>query len=125
MNIEITINIREDVDLEILEEKTSGLAEYLNKTLPGVFQDIAQSIVSDAQANAPVDTGLLVSSIHAEVTVAGVDIVCDVPYASFQEYGTGSIMGSFFMRDAIEANYDALREGIERAIHEYFGELEQ
>jgi len=125
MNIEITINIREDVDLEILEEKTSGLAEYLDKNLPGVFLNIAQSMVSDAQANAPVKTGLLRSSIHAEVTVVGVDIVCDVPYASFQEYGTGSIMGSYFMRDAIESNYDALREAIERAIHDYFRELEE
>ena len=125
MNIEVIINIREDANLEMLEEKTSGLAEYLDKNLPGVFLNIAQSMVSDAQANAPVKTGLLRSSIHAEVTVVGVDIVCDVPYASFQEYGTGSIMGSYFMRDAIESNYDALREAIERAIHDYFRELEE
>ena len=61
------------------------------------LQRRGQRVLSAARRNAPVDTGRLRSSLRMEVTSTSgppaVRIVTNVPYAVYQEYGTGVYAG--------------------------------
>lgn len=69
---------------------------------------VADKIVADAQARAPVDTGYLRSSIHSESKSAGkeADVIVDAPYGVFVEYGTYKMAAQPFLTPAVEAHKD-------------------
>ena len=115
MNINIKIDMVKPVDFEKMEY-IGKLGAYLDEHLPEVFYDVALKMVTEAKANAPVKTGLLRTSIHAEVYALGVNIVCDVNYANYQE------ANYLFMQNAIYAYQDELREVLKQTIINFFNE---
>jgi HK97 gp10 family phage protein len=65
-------------------------AELTNSTLGTAVQDLADEIVADAKANAPVDTGALRDSLASEVTEElEIEVHDGVDYGVYQEYGRG------------------------------------
>lgn len=67
---------------------------------------VADKIAADAKSRAPVDTGYLRSSIHAESKSAGkeADVMVDAPYAAYVEYGTFKMAAQPFLTPAVEAH---------------------
>lgn len=121
--ISVTINIREDIDLNYVQTLVSGLNTYLAEELPRRLLTLGESICSDARANAPVKTGQLRASIHAEISSTGVDLICDVDYGMYQEIGTTKIEGKHFLETALDSNIEQIRTVIEETIQEYFREV--
>lgn len=68
---------------------------------------VGEEIVTLAKGNAPVLTGALRDSIHAEAApspgaAAGVDVVASVEYAGFVELGTSDTPAQAFLRPALD-----------------------
>lgn len=91
----------------------SGLLDRAKLLVPkvraGVQQTVAETallIESDAKQFAPVDTGRLRSSIHADIASNGLSaqVVTNVSYAAAQEFGTRRHRAQPFMFPAFEKN---------------------
>lgn len=80
----------------------------------------AKAIENEAVRLAPVDKGLLRSSIHSEAGRAGggliVRIGTNVEYSIYQEFGTSRMRAQPFLRPAFDANRRAALETIRRAL---------
>lgn len=118
--ITVTINIKEDTDLNYVDTLVAGLNTYLDEELPKRLLTVGESIASEARANAPVKTGQLRASISAVVSGNSVEITCEVPYGKYQELGTRYIEGEHFLEDALDNNLEQIRTVIEETIQEYF-----
>ena len=89
------------IDLRDLRRFTKGLehvgADIIEAAGVGLWEGTNIYIVPQAQAFAPVGkTGMLQSSIHAEwVSPMRVDIVSNVDYAGYQEFGFYHVRGGY------------------------------
>lgn len=64
----------------------------------------AQAVAAVAREKAPVDTGALRDSISVvEAEGNSRDVIADVPYANFVEFGTSDTEPEPFLRPAVEA----------------------
>ncbi len=73
---------------------------------------LAEDVDNDASARAPVDTGALRDSIHAEPG----KVVVEVPYAAFVEYGTSDTPAQPFLRPAADTVDDSRAIGVAAAV---------
>lgn len=69
--------------------------------------EVGDGVASLAREKAPVDTGRLAASIAAHPAPgpsggAGVDILADVEYAQFVEFGTSLMAAQPFLRPALD-----------------------
>lgn len=82
----------------------------------------ADEIVRDAKARAPVRTGYLRSSIHADSVTAGKEatVSADAPYAAFVEYGTRHMSAQPFLGPAVTAHVDEFIEDMGRGMFASF-----
>lgn len=55
-----------------------------------IYEDVGQKITAEAKSLAPVDTGRLRNSINYRITGNQLIVGPDVPYAPYQEFGTGT-----------------------------------
>lgn len=124
MSVHISVNIREDANLEFVEKMVGELPSYLEKYLWKNMLEVANIIASEARENAPVKTGWMQSNIFAVVEENGIAIECQVSYAIFQEMGTKYILPKMFMNSAMQNHYEEIREAIERTIHDFFRTVE-
>jgi len=118
--INIEVNVSKDANLTYIADLCGGLPSYLNKYLWQQMLRVAQSIVSEAVDLAPERTGNLKRSIVAVITIDGIAIRCEVPYALFQEYGTKYILPKMFMNSAMQNHYDEIRQTVVDVIQSYF-----
>lgn len=120
MSVEVRVDVDESISLEYLENVIKEFPAYLDKYLWQQLLKVAKSIASEARNKAPVKTGHLRSQIFAVLGSDNVGIICEVPYALFQEYGTKYMIPKMFMNQAIENHYDDIRETIVKVIKQYF-----
>jgi HK97 gp10 family phage protein len=121
VTVRITINVSENADLNYVQELVDELPSYLENYLRQRLLEVAKDIAAQAQSEAPVKTGLLQSMIYAFLEANNnIGIMCEVPYAKFQEFGTKFILPKMFMNRAMQDHYDAIRQTIVDVIQEYF-----
>ena len=116
------------ITVEGLEELQKALQKFT-----GQWQNISQEALgpglalleSDAKELAPVDQGILQSSIGSQIVRGtGSEIIgktgSAVEYASYQEYGTRYQSGKPYLRPSLEKNADRVvkifEEGIEKVL---------
>lgn len=96
-----------DVEVEGAEAIASSFrnkADALTTGLGEALREIAQIIVDEAQANAPVDTGYLRDHIRmTEESDTSVTVVSEAEYSSFVEFGTRYMSAQPFFEPAIES----------------------
>ncbi len=71
-----------------------------------MIEEVGQEVAAMAQTLAPVETGALRDSIAAHPGTdakASSQIIADVPYAAFQEFGTSIMPAHPFLRPALDA----------------------
>lgn len=73
---------------------------------------LGEDVATDARTLAPVDTGALRDSIHAEPG----KVVVEVPYAAFVEYGTSDTPAQPYLRPAADTVNDDHALGIAAAV---------
>ncbi len=103
--------------------KIPALIAFIEANARTAVRKNADAIVRDAQALAPVDTGALRSSIHAETREAGksAEIMVDVPYAAYVEYGTYKMAAQPFLSPAVEYHTDEFIQDVgARAFSSFF-----
>lgn len=100
-------------DLSALDALINGLESRAQ----AVVERYAALIVEEAQRLAPVRTGELRASLHAEVSAMMAEIVSDTNHSSYVEYGTARAPSQPFLRPAVERH----RESFLREIEEIFG----
>jgi len=99
------------------------LDENTQAYVQDALNEVGQLVAARARQLAPVRTGLLISSIFAEIIYKWVvKIACRVPYALFQELGTRYIQPRFFLTRALEENrinfLTIIAAGLQRAADE-------
>jgi HK97 gp10 family phage protein len=117
------------VQIEGVEELAASLHDFNESISDNVqerLEDVTQQIVLSAKQYAPIRTGLLVSSISAIVLAQwAVQIICNVGYAVYQEFGTSRIAPRYFITQALNENLDtilnAVATGVAAAINEFGG----
>jgi len=117
------------VSIDGVEELAASLQDFdesISDNVQEQLEDAAQQIVLAAKQYAPIRTGLLMSSIDAVVLAElTVQIVCNVPYAMYQEFGTSRIMPRLFITQALNENLgtilNAVAVGVVAAIGEFGG----
>lgn len=70
----------------------NGVLKGYEDELKAIIEDTAQNIETEAVSKAPVDTGILRSSINAQVKDLDAVIGTPVKYAPFMEFGTGGLV---------------------------------
>lgn len=83
-------------------------------------QRASLAIERDAKSRCPVDTGRLRSSIHPtfKQNGLGAEIITDVVYAPFVEFGTVRSAAQPFMFPAAEQNREAFVKGLEAELRQ-------
>jgi HK97 gp10 family phage protein len=117
------------VAIDGVEELAASLQEFnesISNNVQEQLEDVAQMIVYTAKQYAPIRTGLLVSSISAVVLAQWtVQVICNVGYALYQEFGTSRIPPRYFMTQALNENLgsilNAVAAGIQAAVSEFGG----
>lgn len=104
----------------------AAVANALDDAVQAAMQDTAVEAKTEAQAICPVDTGLLRSSIFADVDARGASgrrtlvIGADAPYAADVELGTSTNRAQPFIRptvDKIAARLTANLRAAIRSVH--------
>lgn len=112
------MSIELDIEVEGADEAAATLREIgdnLQANIGEALRQAAELIVSEAQANAPVDTGHLRDSIEVtEESDDSVTVVAGAEYAAYVEYGTSKMAAQPFFEPAIES----VRSEIERMIRD-------
>jgi HK97 gp10 family phage protein len=99
-----------------------GFNSRLQDAVRNTLGEATNQIVTIAQSYAPVRTGALRDSIHAEQTgPMSYGIAADVEYATFVEYGTVRMLARPFMRPAVIEGNQLILEAAYEAIQEAFG----
>ena len=117
------------VAIDGVEELAASLQDFnesISDNVQEQLEDVAEQIVITAKQYAPIRTGLLVSSISAIVLAQWtVQIICNVGYAIYQEFGTSRIAPRYFITQALNENLDtilnAVATGVAAAINEFGG----
>ncbi len=106
-------------------ENVNDFGQYMDRAdtnlqleIQNELQNFGDLIKSDAEAEAPVLTGFLRSTIHAQVKQWVLYVGAWADYAKFQEYGTRYIQGLHFISGAIAKNWPRIREFMQQAINE-------
>jgi HK97 gp10 family phage protein len=112
--------------VEELAAALRDLDESISDNVQEQLEDVAEQIVITAKQYAPIRTGLLVSSISAIVLAQWtVQIICNVGYAIYQEFGTSRIAPRYFITQALNENLGSILEavaaGVAAAINEFGG----
>jgi HK97 gp10 family phage protein len=112
--------------VEELATSLQGFNESISDNVQEQLEDVAQLIVLSAKDYAPIRTGLLISSISAIVLAQWtVQIICNVGYALYQEFGTSRIPPRYFMTRALNENLEnilnAVAAGVQAAVSELGG----
>ena len=118
--VHVSVNIKEDANLEEIERLIGELPAYLDKYLWSRMLTVAKEIAAQARTDAPKKTGFMASQIFATVEQNGIGIICEVDYAKFQEYGTKYILPSMFINGAMADHYEEIRQTIVSVIQDYF-----
>ncbi len=92
-----TLNIGTTVETAQLD----ALIARMEK-VDALIERYAGLVEAAAKRFAPVDTGALRDNIRTELHGMSAEIISDVPYAVYQEYGTARQPGTPFMRPAME-----------------------
>jgi HK97 gp10 family phage protein len=123
------MSISMSVAIDGVEELAASLQDFnesISDNVQEQLEDVAEQIVITAKQYAPIRTGLLVSSISAIVLAQWtVQIICNVGYAIYQEFGTSRIAPRYFITQALNENLDtilnAVATGVAAAINEFGG----
>jgi HK97 gp10 family phage protein len=123
------LSLSVSVQIDGVEELADALQDFnesIHENVQEQLEDVAQQIVLSAKQYAPIRTGLLVSSISAIVLAQwAVQIICDVGYAIYQEFGTSRIAPRYFITQALNENLssilDAVAVGVAAAVNEFGG----
>jgi HK97 gp10 family phage protein len=98
------------------------VAQALDDAVQTAMQETAEAAKAAAEERCPVDTGLLKSSIFAQVDAPGASarrtltVGADAPYAAYVELGTSRMAAQPFIRPAVDAEAPRLTERIRAAI---------
>jgi HK97 gp10 family phage protein len=87
---------------------------------------IGEKVVNDAKSLTPVRTGSLRDSIRASKAQNSVSIragKAKVPYASFVEWGTGSMSAQENITGAVEANEEYAKNKLDEGLQELINRL--
>jgi HK97 gp10 family phage protein len=117
------------VEIDGVDELAAALQQFdesISDNVQEQLEDVAQMIILTAKDYAPIRTGLLVSSINAIVLAQWtVQIICNVGYAVYQEFGTSRISPRYFMTRALNENLEnilnAVAAGVQAAASELGG----
>jgi HK97 gp10 family phage protein len=117
------------VTIDGVEELAASLQDFnesISDSVQEQLEDVAEQIVISAKQYAPIRTGLLMSSIDAIVLAQWtVQIICNVGYAVYQEFGTSRIAPRYFITQALNDNLgsilNAIAAGVAAAINESGG----
>lgn len=114
MKADVKIN---QADLAKLNKKLAQLQKFSKQELSNEIGKGAMEIVGRAKQSAAKDTGALRQSINAEASGKGVDVIANIDYAPYIEFGTGSQVSLADMKelgipDAYAAQFkgDGIRE---------------
>lgn len=100
----------------------SEVKNALDSAIQDVMDATAAEAKAEAQALCPVDTGLLRSSIFAEVDARGgssrrtLVLGANAPYALFVELGTSKMRAQPFIRPAIDRTAPRLTQNLRSAL---------
>ena len=98
--------IRSSFDIEGDDEIVSAferIADALTRNIASALREAADLIVSNAQANAPVDTGFLQDNIQiTSESDTSITVTSEAGYSGFVEYGTSRMSAQPFFEPAIE-----------------------
>jgi HK97 gp10 family phage protein len=115
------------VSVDGVEELAAGLQDFnqaISDNVQEQLEDVAQLIVLTAKDYAPIRTGLLVSSISAIVLAQWtVQIICNVGYALYQEFGTSRIPPRYFMTRALNENLENILNAVAAGVQSAASEL--
>jgi HK97 gp10 family phage protein len=101
----------------------SRAAELTNQKLGDALQTLADEIVAEAKANAPVDTGALRDSLEATITgELEIEVHDGVSYGIFQEYGWKNGPAQPFLTPAVEKARGRLPELVGEALDKLWRE---
>jgi len=103
--------------------RLGAFEKRLDKELEAAMQDSVQWVERDAKGRAPTDTGALRASLAGMVKPTVDDAVkgyvgSNLDYSKFQEFGTSKMGAQPYLRPAIEANRDRIKERFEQAVHD-------
>ena len=99
-------------DLAKLNKKLAMLQKFSKKELSSEIGRGAMEIVGRAKQSAAKDTGALRQSINAEASRKGVDVIANIDYAPYIEFGTGSQVSLADMKElGIPDSYAAQFKG--------------
>jgi HK97 gp10 family phage protein len=123
------MSISMSVTIDGVEELAAALHDLddsISDNVQEQLEDVAEQIVITAKQYAPIRTGLLMSSIDAIVLAQWtVQIICNVSYAVYQEFGTSRIAPRYFITQALNDNLssilNAVAQGVAAAINEFGG----
>jgi HK97 gp10 family phage protein len=123
------MSISMSVAIDGVEELAASLQDFsesISDSVQEQLEDVAEQIVITAKQYAPIRTGLLVSSISAIVLAQWtVQIICNVSYAVYQEFGTTRIAPRYFITQALNENLgsilNAIAAGVAASINEFGG----
>ena len=100
MSVELRITIE---GAEDFVRKINELNDVMKEFIRQALMETAEEIVLRAQQLAPVRTGWLMQNIYARViNKYVVKVGCYVPYALFQEFGTGRVPPRYFLTRALQ-----------------------
>lgn len=104
--------------IEGLKAKALALIPRVRADVQQTVAEVALLIESDAKLFAPVDTGRLRASIHAEIAPNGLSarVEAGVDYAVFLEFGTRRQRAQPFLFPAYEKNRLAFVAALKRNI---------
>lgn len=104
------------------EWRGAQVANALEQAMQDAMDATAEAVRTAAQAQCPVDTGLLRSSVYADVDAKGgsarrtLTVGADAPYAAFVELGTSRTPAQPFLRPAVDAEAPRLTERLRAAM---------
>lgn len=121
------------MSLRVTVENESDIIRLIQTLPPEIFAKVQQvlkngavRVAERARELAPVRTGHLMASIHAELgeSIEGaaafdpVQVIADTPYASFVEFGTSKMEAQPFMTPAAEQIEPEILEEIDSVLRE-------
>ncbi len=115
MSIEVKINI---ANLPEFKEALRGVEGNINRGVGEALQEVVALVLNRAQHAAPVDTGRLRADIRTRVHEKELqgEIYNEVEYAVYVHEGTSRMAGRPYLRDAITANANAIKERINKRL---------
>lgn len=106
-----------------VNEKLLALANKTQRSVEKALTMVGIQVRGDAVMMAPVDTGLLRTSIEYKVEGAEyVEIGTSVEYAAFQEFGTSKMEAQPFLTPSVNQNREFIKAVLKNTIKEGLSE---